>query len=59
LESLLQLTEMSSGGQDVSRRCARYQGGPDIDAFSVRASMQTDLDEPFASARFVGPLEMP
>jgi hypothetical protein len=32
---------------------------PDRDPFSVRGPMQTDQDEPFASAGCVGPLEMP
>jgi hypothetical protein len=48
-----------TGGQDASRRCAPRLGGPYRDPFSVRASIQTDQDSPFASAGCVGPLEMP
>jgi hypothetical protein len=57
-DTLTKLKNMT-GGQDASRRCARRLGGPDHNPFSVRASMQTDQDGPFASAGCIGPLEMP
>jgi hypothetical protein len=51
--------KVASVGQDASRRCTRRPGGPDRDTFSVCSPMQMDQDGWFASARCVGPLEMP
>jgi hypothetical protein len=50
--------KVASVGQDALRHCARRPGGPDRGANSVLGSTQTE-HKPFASARCVGPLDMP
>jgi hypothetical protein len=51
--------KVASIEQDASRRCACWPGGLDHDANSILALTQTDQNEPLASVRCIGPLEMP
>jgi hypothetical protein len=55
----LQIGTTASGGQDASACWACRPGGLDRDANYVLSWMQMDQDGPFASARCVGPLDMP